>query len=202
MSLPHKSTRHMLPVWSNLEQSSEQRSLSVSDLRFPIGKFEAKSGLAEAQIRELIESLSQAPLGLRAAVGGLTPQQLNTPYRPDGWTARQVVNHVADSHLNGYVRFKLALTEDEPAVKPYDEKLWADLADARTIEPQVSLHLLDALHLRWVTLLRSLGVEDFARRLTHPEWGKQPLEMFLQLYEWHGRHHTAHIMALRQRKGW
>jgi hypothetical protein len=113
-----------------------------------------------------------------------------------------VVNHVADSHLNGYVRFKFALTENEPAVKPYDEKLWADLADARTVEPQVSLHLLDALHLRWVTLLRSLDVEDFARRLTHPEWGKQPLEMFLQLYEWHGRHHTAHIMALRQRKGW
>jgi len=123
----------MLPVWSNLEQSSEQGSLSVSNLRFPIGKFEAKSGLAEAQIRELIESLSQAPLGLRAAVGGLTPQQLDTPYRPDGWTARQVVNHVADSHLNGYVRFKFALTENEPAVKPYDEKLWADLADARTV---------------------------------------------------------------------
>ena len=158
MSLPHKSGRHMLPVSSNLEQSSEQRSLSVRDLRFPIGKFEAKSGLAEAQIRELIESLSQAPLGLRAAVGGLTPQQLDAPYRPDGWTARQVVNHVADSHLNGYVRFKFALTENEPAVKPYDEKLWADLADARTVEPQVSLHLLDALHLRWVTLLRSLDV--------------------------------------------
>jgi hypothetical protein len=178
------------------------RRLIVTDLRYPVGKFEAKSGLTEAQIRELIESLNQAPLGLRAAVGGLTPQQLDTPYRPDGWTARQVVNHVADSHLNGYLRFKFALTEDEPVVKPYDEKLWADLEDGRTIEPQVSLHLLDALHLRWVTLLRSLDVKDFARRLTHPEWGKQPLEMFLQLYEWHGRHHTAHIMSLRQRKGW
>src|SRR5262245_52979066 len=140
MSLPHKSARHMLPVLSNLEQSSEQRSLSVSDLRFPIGKFEAKSGLAEAQIRELIESLGQAPLGLRAAVGGLTRRQLDAPYRPDGWTARQVVNHVADCHLNGYVRFKLALTEDEPVVNAYDEKVWADLEDARTVEPQVSLY--------------------------------------------------------------
>src|SRR5262247_4553118 len=111
MSLLHRPARHMLPVLSNLEQSSEQRSLSVSDLRFPIGKFEAKKGLAETQIRELIESLGQAPLGLRAAIGGLTPQQLDTPYRPEGWTPRQVVNHVADSHINGYVRFKFALTE-------------------------------------------------------------------------------------------
>ena len=174
----------------------------MPDLRYPIGKFEAKNGLTEARIHELIESLGQAPLGLRAAVGGLTPRQLDTPYRPEGWTARQVVNHVADSHLNGYVRFKLALTENEPVVKPFDEHLWADLEDARTVEPQVSLYLLDALHLRWVKLLRSLDVKDFERRLTHPEWGQQPLEMFLQLYEWHGRHHTAHIMALRQRKGW
>ncbi len=174
----------------------------MSDLRYPIGNFEAKSGLSRGQIHELIESLGQAPLGLRAAIGGLTAQQLDTPYRPDGWTSRQVVNHVADSHLNGYVRFKLALTENEPSVKSYDEKLWADLNDARNIEPQVSLSLLDALHLRWVTLLRSLDVEEFARRLTHPEWGTQPLEMFLQLYEWHGRHHAAHIMSLRHRKGW
>jgi hypothetical protein len=137
----------------------------VTDLRYPIGKFEAKSGLTEAQIRELIEGLVQCPLGLRAAIGGLTQRQLDTPYRPDGWTARQVVNHVADSHLNGCVRFKLALTEDEPAVKPYDEKLWAELEDGRAADPQVSLHLLDALHLRWVTLLRSLKPEDFARKL-------------------------------------
>ena len=174
----------------------------MTDLRFPIGKFEASSGLTETRIRELIESLAQAPLGLRAAIGGLTAAQLDTPYRAEGWTPRQVVHHVADSHLNGYMRFKFALTEDEPAIKPYDEKLWADLEDSRKVEPQVSLHLLDALHLRWVTLLRSLKVEDFSRRLTHPEWGSQPLEMFLQLYEWHGRHHAAHIMTLRQRKGW
>ena len=174
----------------------------MSDLRFPIGKFEARSGLNETQISELIDSIGQAPLALRAAIGGLTSQQLDTPYRPEGWTARQVVHHVADSHLNGYIRFKFALTEDEPQVKPYDEKLWADLSDARSVEPQVSLHLLDALHLRWVTLLRSLDARDFARRVTHPEWGKQPLELFLQLYDWHGRHHTAHIMSLRLRKGW
>src|SRR5262249_13569530 len=103
---------------------------------------------------------------------------------------------------NGYARFRFALTEDEPDVKPYDEKLWAELNDARTVDPQVSLHLLDALHLRWVTLLRSLEAPDLARRLNHPAWGLQRLEMFLQLYEWHGRHHAAHIMALRQRKGW
>jgi hypothetical protein len=176
--------------------------LIVTDLRYPIGKFEAKSSLTEAQVRELIESIGQAPLGLRAAVGGLTQRQLDTPYRPDGWTARQVINHVADSHLNGYIRFKFALTEDEPAVKPYDEKLWAELEDGRVGDPQVSLHLLDALHLRWVTMLRSLKPEDFERKLTHPEWGKQPLEMFLQLYEWHGRHHAAHVISLRQRQGW
>ncbi len=174
----------------------------MPDLQYPIGRFEAKRGLTGAQICELVESLGHAPLGLRTAVGGLTPRQLDTPYRPEGWTARQVINHVADSHLNGYLRFKLALTEDEPVINAYDEELWSELKDARTIEPQVSLYLLDALHLRWVTLLRSLEVEDFARRLTHPEWGLQPLEMHLQYYEWHGRHHTAHIMALRRRRGW
>src|SRR5262245_14009316 len=174
----------------------------MSDLRYPIGKFESKTGLDKGQIRDLIESIGQAPPRLRAAIEGLAPKQLDTVYRPDGWTLRQVVNHVADSHLNGYVRFKWALTENEPVVKTYDEKLWAELNDARAAEPEVSLQLLDALHRRWVTLLRSLEPQDFARRLTHPEWGYQSLEMYLQLYEWHGRHHTAHITELRQRMDW
>ena len=174
----------------------------MTDLRYPVGKFEATNGLTKAQTHELIESIRETPRRLKAAIEGLAPEQLDTQYRPEGWTVRQVVNHIADSHLNGYVRFKWALTEDEPVVKTYDEKRWAELNDARNAEPEVSLQLLDALHLRLVKLLDSLKPEDFARRLTHPEWGFQPLEMYLQLYEWHGRHHTAHITELRQRMDW
>lgn len=177
----------------------------MSDLQYPIGEFQPRMDFSVTEREQLIQSLAEAPAQLRQAVQGLSLSQLDTPYRPEGWTVRQTANHVADSHLNGYVRFKWALTEAEPLLKPYDEKLWAELEDGRTADPAISLALLDALHQRWVTLLRSLKPEDFARTLRHPhqpQWGAFTLSMMLGLYEWHGRHHTAHITALRQRMGW
>lgn len=138
---------------------------------------------------------------LRAAVEGLTEAQLDTPYRPGGWTVRQVVHHVPDSHLNAYIRMKLALTEDGPTIKPYDENLWAELSDSR-MPVDASLSLMDALHRRWVTVLRSLQPADFARTFLHPEAGVVSLDRLIALYAWHGRHHVAHITSLRQRMGW
>jgi uncharacterized damage-inducible protein DinB len=177
----------------------------VNDLRYPVGEFQPQSDVPPARRELLIRNIAEAPAKLRQAVQGLSPGQLETPYRPEGWTVRQTVNHVADSHLNGYVRFKWALTEAEPTIKPYDEKLWAELEDGRQADPAVSLALLDALHQRWVALLRSLKPEDFARTLRHPQqpqWGAFTLATMLGLYEWHGRHHTAHITSLRRRSGW
>ena len=177
----------------------------MNDLQYPIGKFEPQSELSREQRETLIQGLAEAPAKLRLAVVGLTSVQLDTPYRPEGWTVRQTINHVADSHLNGYTRFKFALTEHEPMIRPYDEKLWAELADGRETDPAVSLMLLDALHQRWVTMLRSLEPQDFARTTRHPEhaaWGAFSLDVMLGLYEWHGRHHTAHITGLRQRMNW
>ncbi|HXX43492.1 MAG TPA: bacillithiol transferase BstA [Candidatus Acidoferrales bacterium] len=171
------------------------------DLRYPIGKNVPVEDPTEAQRREFIAAIAEAPARLAAAVTGLTPAQLDTPYRPSGWTVRQVAHHLADSHMNGFVRFKLALTEDEPTIKPYDEARWAELPDAKlAIEP--SLALLDNLHTRWVVLLRALTPADFARKFTHPEVGKISLDDYLQEYAWHGRHHVAHITSLRERNGW
>lgn len=151
----------------------------------------------------LIATIAETPGALRSAVAGLARDQLETPYRPGGWTVKQVVHHVPDSHLNAYVRFKLALTEDEPTIKPYNEAAWAELADSRRVPVEVSLELLDALHLRWVTILRSMDAADFRRGLVHPEQKKVlTLEQMLALYAWHGRHHVAHITSLRQREGW
>jgi hypothetical protein len=138
---------------------------------------------------------------MRAAVAGLTEGQLDTPYRPEGWTVRQLVHHVPDSHLNSYVRFKLALTEDAPVVKPYDEALWAKLADV-TAPVETSLMLLESLHQRWVRVLESMSEGDFARGFRHPELGPVRLEQTLAMYAWHGKHHVAHITALRDRMGW
>ena len=174
----------------------------MTDLRYPIGQYEPLIETTEAQRRALLESLAAAPLRLRAAIQDLSPAQLDTPYRPEGWTARQVVHHVADSHLNGYIRFKWALTEAGPTIKPYDEKLWAQLHDAHTADPAWSLALLDALHQRWVLLLQSLQPADFNRTLVHPEMGELRLDTTLGLYEWHGRHHTAHITGLRAQMNW
>lgn len=174
----------------------------MKDMRFPIGRFEPKAEIGAAERRTLITSISKAPIRLRAALQELTPGQLDEPYRPEGWTVRQVAHHLPDSHLNGYLRFKLALTEEQPTVKTYNEKLWAELEDSRLAAPEISLRLLDSLHERWTLVLRSLKPEDFTRTLTHPEFGVMSLDAVLQLYEWHGRHHIAHITSLRRRMGW
>jgi DinB superfamily len=172
------------------------------DLRYPIGPFQYDGSLTHEQRQHLIDQIEAAPGELRAAVEGLSPAQLDTPYRPGGWTVRQVVHHLPDSHLNSYMRFRLALTEDEPTIKPYFEDRWAELDDARHAPVDISLALLDALHRRWILLLRSLGERDFARTFSHPELGVVSLEKNVSLYAWHGRHHVAHITSLRERMGW
>ncbi len=174
----------------------------MTDLRYPIGKFTYDGPPAPEKRQELLQHIEQAPGRLRAAVNSLTQQQLDTPYRPDGWTVRQVVHHLPDSHLNAYIRYKLALTEEEPTIKPYAEDKWARLADTAATPVEVSLTLLDSLHDRWVRLLRSLKPEDWKRTFRHPELGVVSLERNLALYAWHGRHHVAHITSLRERSGW
>ncbi|HXG91121.1 MAG TPA: bacillithiol transferase BstA [Blastocatellia bacterium] len=175
----------------------------MADLRYPIGQFNLEDDLLTNQQREqFIVQIVETPARLREAVRGLTDEQLDTPYRPGGWTVRQVVHHVPDSHLNSYIRFKLALTEDEPTIKPYDEAQWAALVDSERTPIETSLALLEALHERWVVLLRSLAPADFERRFRHPERGIVSLNNNLALYAWHGRHHVAHITSLRERTGW
>ena len=175
----------------------------MEDPRYPIGPFRF-DGKADAGRRSRwIDEIAAAPAQLRSAIEGLTPPQLDTPYRDQGWTVRQVVHHVPDSHLNAYTRIKLALTEDEPTIKPYEEARWAELPDARTGPIEISLALLDALHRRWVLLLRELTPADFGRQFRHPEHGRtMSLDEVLALYAWHGRHHVAHITSLRRRMGW
>ena len=174
----------------------------MSDLRCPIGKFSFSEPLTEEQKEKFLEDISQTPANLRAAVSGLSEQQLDTPYRPDGWSVRQVVHHLPDSHMNSYMRFKLALTESEPTIKPYAEDRWAALADSRTTPIEVSMMLLESLHTRWMQLLGSLAAPDWKRTFRHPEMGVMNLEKTLALYAWHGRHHVAHITSLRERNGW
>jgi uncharacterized damage-inducible protein DinB len=174
---------------------------STPDLRYPIGRLERRSTLTTAERRAAIDAMAAAPDALRAAVRGLTDEQLDTPYRPDGWTVRQLVHHVADSHLNAYTRFRLGLTEDNPTIKPYDQDSWVKLPDV-ALPVAVSLDLLDALHTRLVALLRATPDEAFSRTIQHPENGPMTLDQMLGVYSWHGRHHTAHVTALRERKGW
>lgn len=171
-------------------------------LRYPIGRFEAREGLSPDERSALIDDMAALPADLRAAVSGLSDEQLDTPYRPDGWTVRQVVHHLPDSHLNGYVRLKLAVTESEPTIRTYDEAAWAELADGRDADVGDSLLLLEALHRRWVRFLRSLGEEAFGRVLVHPEEGRVSVDLGVQLYRWHGRHHLAHVARLGERMGW
>jgi uncharacterized damage-inducible protein DinB len=173
----------------------------VDDLRYPIGRFRMPASSAPDVRAAQIQVLRQLPERLTAAIAGLNDAQLDTPYREGGWTVRQLAHHVADSHANSYVRFKLALTEDWPTIKPYDEKAWANLADSR-MPIDVSLALVNALHARWVSLLESLSEEDFHKGHNHPENGKQTLAVALAIYDWHSRHHVAHITALRSRQGW
>jgi DinB superfamily len=172
-----------------------------ADLRYPIGKLERLGNLTDAQRRALIDAIAELPSQLAAVVAKFTPAQLDKPYRPGGWTVRQVVHHIPDSHMNGYIRFKLALTEDEPATLGYSQSLWAELPDSKAgIEP--SLALLEGLHKRWVDLMRPMTALDWARTYKHPKNGIQVLGDSLELYSWHGRHHLAHITALRDREGW
>jgi len=172
------------------------------DLSYPIGKFHYGGPTTDEQRRKSIDQIAHAPSNLRSAIAGLSVQHLDTPYRPGGWTVRQVVHHVPDSHMNAYIRFKLALTEEEPTIKPYAEDRWAELADTGTTPVEVSLTMLDALHDRWVRLLRALKTDDWKRTFRHPELGAMNLEKTLALYAWHGRHHVAHITSLREREGW
>ena len=173
------------------------------DLSYPIGKFEWPETVAAGDRKQHIEEIAAAPSRFRAAVDGLDGRQLDTPYRPGGWTVRQVVHHFADSHINAYVRFRLAVTEDQPVIKPYDEKKWAELPDARTGALELSLPLIDSLHQRWVVLLSSFSEADFARTFRHPELpGTVRLDTYLASYAWHCRHHAAHITSLRDRMAW
>jgi hypothetical protein len=172
------------------------------DMRYPIGEFSFDGPLTEAARRAHIDDIEATPARIRAAVADLSPEQLDTPYRDGGWTARQVVHHLADSHINSYVRFRLALTEDAPTIKPYFEDRWAELIDSRTAPVEISLALLESLHQRWTLLLRSLTPGQCARTFNHPERGMVTLDLNISLYAWHGRHHVAHITSLRERKGW
>ena len=175
----------------------------MEDIRFPIGKFQRTEGPNTPEERKkLIDTIADAPEKLKQALTGLNGKQLDTPYREGGWTIRQVTHHLADSHMNAYVRYKLALTEDNPTIKPYNEAAWADLADGRVTPIDVSLALVDNLHARWVVLLRSMKDKDWERTLTHPEMGLMSLDMMLGMYAWHGAHHVAHITELRKRNQW
>ena len=174
----------------------------MNDPRYPIGKFQPVQSLTAQQRAKCIDTIEATPSRLRSAVAGLSQTQLDTPYRDGGWTLRQVVHHVPDSHMNGYIRVKFALTQSEPQVMGYDEDAWAKLGDTRATPVDASLGLLDGIHARWVALLRSLKPEDFARPMIHSENGRMTVDSIVALYSWHGPHHTAHITSARERSGW
>lgn len=173
----------------------------IEDLRFPLGKFDKSIAITPELRKEFVQTIRQLPENLEKAVSDLSDEQLETPYRPEGWTVRQTVHHIADSHLNAYTRFKLALTEDAPTIRPYAEDRWAELADSK-MPIDVSLKIVEGIHARWTNLLKSMSEDDFQKRLNHPESGSWTLEKMLALYEWHSRHHTAHITNLRERNNW
>jgi thioredoxin type arsenate reductase len=193
--LAFRRTRDALSAWIDA-------TFGERDARYPIGRFAGPDTLTEAERQGHIDALAALPDELRTALDGLTDAQLDTPYRDGGWTVRQVVHHIPDSHLNAYVRFKLALTEHEPLIRTYEEHLWAEVPEARTAPPALSLALLDALHHRWATALRMLPASEFARSYRHPESGLTTIDRMLGLYVWHGRHHVAHITTLRKERGW
>ena len=175
----------------------------MSDPRYPIGKFERRDSLTPEERRACIDQIAAVPQNLRNAVRGLNDKQFETPYREGGWTVRQVVHHVPESHMNAYMRVKLALTEDNPTIKPYDEDAWAKLPDVGVTPVETSLALVDSLHARWVNLLRQMKDTDFRRTFRHPEFkGDFSIDGLVALYAWHGRHHVAHITSLRDRMNW
>lgn len=171
------------------------------DPRYPIGQFAMPEQVTPQRRQAAIDEIASTPAKLRAAVKGLNDTHLDTPYREGGWTVRQVIHHVPDSHMNALIRLKLALTEERPTIKPYNEAAWADLADAK-MPLEVSQSLLDSVHARWDRIWRSLKPEHFARKLVHPDHGDRTIDWLLFVYEWHGQHHTAHITELRKQKGW
>ena len=173
----------------------------LENLRYPIGKYDRSLPMTEASLRTAIDSIAELPGNLRAAVITLSDEQLDTPYRPGGWTLRQTIHHIADSHMNAFIRMKLALTEENPTIKPYEEALWAKLPDASG-DVETSLNLLDALHERWTLLLDTLSPEQWKRTFNHPESGITPLDMAAHLYSWHGKHHLTQIQNLRDRMDW
>ena len=174
----------------------------LEELRYPVGRFQRRGAMTPEERTAAIDEIAGLPRKLRDAVENLSDEQLDTPYRPDGWTIRQVVHHLPDSHVNSYVRFKLAMTEETPGVRTYDEAAWAELDDGRAGAIEQSLALLDALHERWTGWLRTFKDGDWQSTFQHPEWGAVPLDVNLQIYEWHCRHHLAHITGLRGRMGW
>lgn len=176
--------------------------MTDSEQRYPIGSFEPPASISSDDRARHVKQVEALPAEVRTAVAGLSDDRLDTPYRPDGWTVRQVVHHLADSHMNGYVRFRWTLTEEEPPIKTYDQDGWAELDDARRMSVVPSLALLDALHARWVRLCRSLSDAMWKRAYHHPKSGRMTLDEALGHYAWHGRHHAAHITTLRERKGW
>jgi DinB superfamily len=176
--------------------------MDTPDLRYPVGEFRFPESVSAQELATFIDQIADTPARMRAAVAGLSDSQLDTPYRPGGWTVRQTAHHVPDSHINSYTRFRLALTEDDPVIKPYEEARWAELPDARTLPVEPSLALLEHLHARWVPLLRSISDADWKRSFRHPALGPVRLEQNAALYAWHGRHHVAHITRLRERMGW
>ncbi len=176
--------------------------MSVADLRYPIGTFESPGVVTVETVAAWIEAIEALPTQLRAVVEALRPERLEVPYRPGGWNSRQVVHHIADSHINSFVRFKWALTEDRPTIKAYFEERWAELPDVSAVPVEVSLRLIEALHARWVGLLRGLGPDDLQREFVHPESGAVRLDVNIGIYAWHGRHHLAHITQLAERQGW
>jgi hypothetical protein len=174
----------------------------MTDLRYPTGHFVPDLNPTPETRNRHIDQIAALPSRMRQAVAGLNEEQLNTPYRDGGWTVRQVVHHVPDSHLNAYIRFKWALTENEPTIKAYEEAEWAKLKDSELTPVEVSLTMLESLHARWVFLIRSLKPEDFLRKFTHPASGPHDVDWLLQVYSWHGNHHVAHITSLRERMKW
>jgi uncharacterized damage-inducible protein DinB len=197
--IENKQTTAELYIWREICELNRSVTL-MENLQYPIGKFNFSGPITTEQREIWINEIEKAPSKLRAAVQGLSEQQLNTPYREGGWTVRQVVHHLADSHMNSYIRFKLALTEELPTIKAYEEAEWAELSDY-SLPIDVSLTLLDALHVRWVTLLRSLSSDQFNRSFIHPSSGETRLDKNLGIYAWHGNHHIAHITSLRIRLG-
>ena len=175
----------------------------MEDLRYPIGRYTPPETITDDHIAAWIEDVKSFPSIIRAALDGLSEEQIDTPYRPEGWTVRQLVHHVSDSHLNSIIRFKWGLTEDEPQIKAYNQKAWADTNDVVQTPTEVTLTFLDALHAKWVHLLHSIKGEEWKRGILHPETGtRMSLDWLLGMYAWHCKHHAAHITSLIDREGW